>query len=106
MASARAWSRSSSHARSSGSTAATAASWVSPCTPQPTTVAVRAARRARYRAATAVAAPVRNAVRPPESITASGAPRSASASMTVPRMEGSPCRRGFSGKLALILAAK
>ena len=55
-----------------GSTAATAASWTSPWTPQPTIVAVRESRRARNFAATAVAAPVRRAVTLAESITASG----------------------------------
>ena len=61
-----------------------AASWISPWTPQPTIVAVRASGRARSLAATAVAAPVRNAVTLPESMIASGWPVLASASTTVP----------------------
>ena len=47
-------------------------------------VAVRASPRARYFAATAVAAPVRNAVTLPDSMTASGVPLVASANMMVP----------------------
>ena len=104
--SALAWSVSSTHARSSGSTAAIAASWISPWTPHPTTVAARESARARCFAATAVAAPVRRAVTLAESIIARGSPVSASASTTVPRMVGRPKRRGFSGKLAFVLAAK
>ena len=82
-----------------------AATWMAPWT-HSRQVAVRASRRARNFAATAVAAPVRSAVTLPESITASGAPVVASASTTVPWMAGSPTRRGFSGKLAFVLAAK
>jgi hypothetical protein len=62
--------------------------------------------RARYFAATAVAAPVRNAVTLAESIIARGSPVSASARTTVPRMVGRPKRCGLSGKFAFVLAAK
>ena len=103
---ARSASTSITRACASGSTAAMAASWISPCTPQPTTVATRDSGRARYFAATAVAAPVRSAVMLPESITASGSPWLASNNTTVPWIVGRPNVFGFSGKFALVLAAK
>ena len=62
--------------------------------------------RARNVAATAVAAPVRSAVTLPESMMASGVPLAASASTIVPRIVGSPHRRGLSEKLALVFVAK
>ena len=70
--------------RCNGSTAVIAASWISPWTPQPTIVAVRASGRAKNFAATAVAAPVRSAVTLPDSMTARGVPFAASASTIVP----------------------
>ena len=74
--------------------------------PQPTIVAVRASARARCFAATPVAAPVRNAVTLPDSITASGSPFSASARTTSPWIVGRPKRRGLPGKFPLVFAAK
>jgi Tfp pilus assembly protein PilX len=54
--------------------------------------AVSASRRARYFAATAVEAAVRNAVIDIESITASGRPLTASQRTTTPCIVGNPCR--------------
>ncbi|HYS10524.1 MAG TPA: hypothetical protein VEP66_17425 [Myxococcales bacterium] len=90
----------------SGSTRASARSWMRPCSPQPQTVATRDSGRARCLAATAVAAPVRRTVISIESITASGRPCAASASTITPWMAGRPDCRGFSGKLPLTFAAK
>ena len=69
-------------------------------------VADRASGRARNFAATAVAAPVRNAVTLPESITARSSPVRASARTTVPWIVGRPYRRALSGKFAFVFAAK
>jgi hypothetical protein len=74
--------------------------------PQPQMSAVLEFFRARYLAATAVAAAVRSAVMAIESMTASGWPVTASHRTTTPCMVGSPCRAPLCGKLALVLAAK
>ena len=60
--------------RSSFLAAEIALSWMRPCTPAPQTVATLASARARWRAASVVAAPVRLMVTSIESITASGRP--------------------------------
>ena len=76
-----------------------------PWLPHPQMVAIRDAGRARYFAATAVAAPVRRMVISIESITARGRPFSPSQSTIKPWMEGKPDRRGLSGKFPFTLAA-
>src|SRR5262249_19570691 len=94
------------HDPSQGKHGGIAASCSSPCTPQPTMVALRESARAKNFAATAVAAPVRRAVTLPESMMASGVPLAASARTIVPWIVGSPHRRGLSEKLPLVFAAK
>ena len=64
---------------SSLAAAAIALAWMRPCTPAPQIVATRESRRARWRAASVVAAPVRLMVISIESISASGRPLVASA---------------------------
>jgi hypothetical protein len=59
-------------------TRARARSCQAPCVPAPQIVTVPASGRARYFAATAVAAPVRSIVMSPDSATASGTPLAAS----------------------------
>ena len=65
--------------RSSFAAAAIAASWMRPWTSAPQIVATRESARARWRAASVVAAPVRLMVTSIESITASGRPLAPSA---------------------------
>src|SRR5215472_14566342 len=83
-----------------------ARTWNAAWTPQPITPRDREPGFARYFTATAVAPAVRNAVRVPDPITASGNPVSASASVTTPWMVGRPRAPGFSGKLPFTFAAK
>ena len=66
--------------------------------PQPQISAVLLFVRARYLAATAVAAAVRSAVIDIESMTARGCPVTASHRTTTPWMVGSPCRGPLCGK--------
>ena len=73
------------------------------CPPQPQTSIVSQSSRARYFAATAVAAAVRIAVIEIESMMASGRPFAASNRITAPWIVGSSV---LPGKFALTLAAK
>ena len=77
-----------------------------PCTPQPTIATDAGSSRARYFAATAVAAAVRWLVISIESMIARGVPLVRSARTMTPWMVGRPNRSRLPVKLPLILAAK